>query len=262
MVLPPPNVTGELHLGHGLTSAVQDAIVRWQRMRGRSVVWVPGSDHAGIATQAAVERHLDAKAGKRVRKTMGREAFLEEVEAWRRQKGDSIFQQLKRMAASLDWTRASFTMSPQHCAAVDAAFVTLFDRGLIYRGDMLVNWCCALGSAISDIEVDHVEVEGKTKLKVPGYDQAVEFGVMYDIAYEFADRRGRIVVSTTRPETLLGDTGVAVHPDDPRYSSSIGRRLVHPFRRGEVIPVVADAQSADPNIGTGAVKLTPAHSQV
>ena len=182
MILPPPNVTGTLHLGHALTVTVQDVLARWQRMRGASTLWVPGSDHAGIATQSVVERSLLAQRGV-TKEAIGRDAFLSEVWRWKEEKGDRIFEQLERLGASLDWERATFTMSDSHSRAVSEAFVRLFDKGHIYRGEFLVNWSCAMGSAISDIEVDHLELTGKEKITLPGYKKPVEFGQIFDIAY-------------------------------------------------------------------------------
>ena len=182
MILPPPNVTGTLHLGHALTVTVQDVLARWHRMRGAATVWVPGSDHAGIATQSVVERNLQARRGLG-KEDVGREAFLREVWRWKGEKGDRIFEQLERLGASLDWDRATFTMSESHSRAVNEAFIRLFDRGRIYRGEFLVNWSCALGSAISDIEVDHLELSGREKIALPDYEKPVEFGQIFDISY-------------------------------------------------------------------------------
>ena len=182
MMLPPPNVTGTLHLGHALTVTVQDVLARWHRMRGASTVWVPGSDHAGIATQSVVERKLWAQRGI-TKEDVGRDAFLSEIWRWKGEKGDRIFEQLERLGASLDWERATFTLSESHSRAVNEAFIRLFDRGHIYRGEFLVNWSCAMGSAISDIEVDHLELGGKEKISLPGYEKPVEFGQIFDISY-------------------------------------------------------------------------------
>ncbi|XP_052526786.1 valine--tRNA ligase, partial [Tympanuchus pallidicinctus] len=258
MCVPPPNVTGTLHLGHALTSAIQDALTRWHRMCGQTTLWNPGCDHAGIATQVVVERKLQRERGVG-RLQMGRERFLHEVWRWKEEKGDRIYQQLRRLGASMDWDRACFTMDPKMCRAVTEAFVRLHEMGLIYRSTRLVNWSCALRSAISDIEVEKRELRGRTLLRVPGYEQPVEFGVLVAFAYplEGAGPGSEVVVATTRPETMLGDAAVAVHPDDPRYQHLIGRRVVHPFT-GQSLPIIMDA-FVDPQFGTGAVKVTPAH---
>jgi len=256
MVLPPPNVTGVLHLGHALTVSVQDALVRYHRMRGCDTVWVPGSDHAGLATQIVVEKQLKATEGVS-RHDLGRDEFVKRVWAWRKDKGDTILGQLEEMGASLDWERTQFTLSPEFSTKVQHAFVTLFDKGIIYRSESLVNWSCELQSTISDIEVSHVQVDAQTYFDIPGYSEPVPFGVMTDIAYKVTNSEEEIIVSTTRPETMLGDTAIAVHPEDPRYSHLIGRSVFHPFRHEE-IPIIAD-EYVDQDFGTGAVKITPAH---
>lgn len=255
VVLPPPNVTGVLHLGHALTTTVQDTLVRYHRMRGCETVWVPGCDHAGIATQVVVERQLAAKG--LTRHDLGREKFVEEVGKWKDEKGGKILGQLEELGASLDWSKDQFTMSPQFQRAVNSAFIKLMDGGLIYRGEQMVNWSPELRSAISDMEVTHVEVGERTHFDVPGYDKPVQFGVMVDIAYKVVGSEKELVVSTTRPETMLGDTGVAVHPGDERYKEFHGAKVWHPFRQCE-IPVVVD-EHVDPEMGTGVVKITPAH---
>ncbi|KAK8381478.1 hypothetical protein O3P69_018508 [Scylla paramamosain] len=257
MAFPPPNVTGSLHLGHALTCSIQDAIARWQQMQGRQVVFIPGADHAGIATQVVVERHLWDTQGK-TKHDLGRQKFVNEVWKWKEEKGTMIFDQLRRLGASLDWDRAVFTMDVHMNEAVTEAFVRLYDAGLVYRKEALVNWCCSLQSAISDIEVDHLHLTGPTELTVPGYSKPVTFGKMYDFAYRLADSEEEVIVSTTRPETMLGDTAVMVHPEDPRYTHLHTRRLLHPLRR-ETIPVITDPV-VDPEFGTGAVKVTPGHS--
>jgi len=255
VVLPPPNVTGVLHVGHALTATIQDTLVRYHRMRGCETVWVPGCDHAGIATQVVVERQLAAKG--LTRHDLGRDKFVEEVSKWKEEKGGKILGQLEELGASLDWSRDQFTMNPHFQRAVSSAFIKLMDGGLIYRGEQLVNWSPELRSAISDMEVTHVEVEGRTLFDVPGYDKPVQFGVMVDIAYKVVGSDKELVVSTTRPETMLGDTGVAVHPADERYKQFHGAKVWHPFRQCE-IPVVVD-EHVDPEMGTGVVKITPAH---
>ncbi|XP_049606433.1 valine--tRNA ligase, mitochondrial isoform X2 [Syngnathus scovelli] len=256
LCIPPPNVTGTLHLGHALTVAIEDALVRWRRMQGQRVLWVPGCDHAGIATQSVVERMLLREKGKH-RQDLTREEFLQEVWKWKNEKGDEIYQQLRKLGASLDWSRACFTMDQGFSQAVTEAFVRLSDAGLIYRSEALINWSCALESAISDIEVDSKELFGKTMLSVPNYEHKVEFGTMLTFAYPLDGHGGEIVVSTTRPETMLGDVAVAVHPDDPRYQNFHGMQCRHPFN-DRLLPIVTDA-IVDMELGTGAVKVTPAH---
>ncbi|KAL0961788.1 hypothetical protein UPYG_G00331740 [Umbra pygmaea] len=256
MCIPPPNVTGSLHLGHALTVAVQDALVRRRRMQGYKVLWVPGCDHAGIATQTVVERRLFRERGKR-RQDLSREDFLQEVWKWKNDKGDEIYHQLRKLGASLDWSRACFTMDPSFSSAVTEAFVRLCDSGLIYRSERLVNWSCALESAVSDIEVDCKQLTGRTLLSVPGYQRKVEFGTMVTFAYPLEGEDGELLVSTTRPETMLGDVAIAVHPDDPRYQAFHGKHCRHPFT-GRLLPIVMDTL-VDMDLGTGAVKVTPAH---
>ncbi|XP_069705538.1 valine--tRNA ligase isoform X2 [Periplaneta americana] len=256
MVIPPPNVTGSLHLGHALTNAIQDALTRWHRMKGRIALWNPGCDHAGIATQVVVEKRLWREENK-TRHDIGREKFIEKVWEWRREKGDTIYTQLRRLGSSFDWSRARFTMDPQMCRAVSEAFIRLHEEGVIYRSNRLVNWSCTLKSAISDIEVDKIELAGRTLMSIPGYEDKVEFGVLVSFAYKVEDSDDEVVVATTRVETMLGDTAVAVHPEDPRYKHLHGKFVVHPFcdRR---LPIVCD-DYVDREFGTGAVKITPAH---
>lgn len=256
LCIPPPNVTGTLHLGHALTVAVEDALVRWRRMQGYRVLWVPGCDHAGIATQTVVERRLLREGGKR-RQDFTRQEFLREVWKWKNEKGGEIYEQLRRLGASLDWSRACFTMDPGFSRAVTEAFVRLCDSGLLYRSEALVNWSCALESAISDIEVYSMELSEQTMLPVPGYDNKVEFGTMLTFAYPIEGHDGEVVVSTTRPETMLGDVAIAVHPDDPRYQAVHGKQCRHPFTN-RLLPIITDSM-VDMELGTGAVKVTPAH---
>ncbi|XP_053719802.1 valine--tRNA ligase, mitochondrial isoform X1 [Synchiropus splendidus] len=256
LCIPPPNVTGTLHLGHALTVAVEDALVRWRRMQGHRVLWLPGCDHAGIATQTIVERRLRQQQGK-CRRDFTREEFLKEVWKWKKEKGAEIYMQLRKLGASLDWSRACFTMDPAYSRAVTEAFVRLCDAGLIYRSESLVNWSCALESAISDIEVDYKELSVPTMLNVPGYEDKVEFGTMITFAYPLEDHSGEVSVSTTRPETMIGDVAVAVHPDDSRYKDIHGLMCRHPFT-GRLLPIITDT-TVDMQLGTGAVKLTPAH---
>uniref|UniRef100_A0A8C9U3V5 Valine--tRNA ligase, mitochondrial n=1 Tax=Scleropages formosus TaxID=113540 RepID=A0A8C9U3V5_SCLFO len=249
MCIPPPNVTGSLHLGHALTVAIQDALVRWRRMQGHKVLWVPGCDHAGIATQVNLRFMYNI-----VQFFYSERLCVCVCVCVCLRKGDEIYHQLRKLGASLDWSRACFTMDPDFSSAVTEAFVRLCDSGLVYRSEGLVNWSCALGSAISDIEA-RPELRGRTLLSIPGYEQKVEFGSM--IAFVLSD--GEISVSTTRPETMMGDVAIAVHPDDPRYQALHGRECRHPFT-GRLMPVVTDTV-VDMSVGTGAVKVTPAHDQ-
>ncbi|MDQ6979472.1 MAG: valine--tRNA ligase [Mariprofundaceae bacterium] len=240
IVIPPPNVTGSLHMGHAFTFTIQDMLIRWQRMQGKSVLWQPGTDHAGIATQMVVERLLD-KEGLH-RRDMGREAFLERVWQWKEHSGGTIVSQLKRIGASCDWSRERFTLDDGLSESVREVFVRLYEEGLIYRGKRLVNWDPVLETAVSDLEVEHEEEEGH----------------FWHICYPIADTPNEhVIIATTRPETLLGDAAVAVHPDDERYAYLIGKELVLPLM-GRTIPVIAD-DYVDPEFGTGCVKITPAH---
>ncbi|XP_011315239.1 valine--tRNA ligase, mitochondrial-like [Fopius arisanus] len=258
MILPPPNVTGVLHLGHALTVTIQDVLARWQRMRGESVLWVPGLDHAGIATQAAVEKYLSATKGI-AKKDLGRDEFLAAVEDWRNTKGRAILSQLKSLGASVDWSREFFTMSKEHNAAVIEAFITLSNRDLLYRKKDLVNWSPALQSTISDIEVEFLEISKRTEIFLPGYSKRISFGQMAEVAFAVRDSPEELVVATTRVESMLGDVALAVHPEDPRYSQFIGKEVFHPLRE-VYIPVVADI-SVRRDLGTGVLKITPAHDR-
>ncbi|OGW34223.1 MAG: valine--tRNA ligase [Nitrospirae bacterium GWC2_56_14] len=241
IVIPPPNVTGSLHIGHALNSTLQDILVRWMRMSGRNTLWVPGTDHAGIATQNVVERQL---AKEHVdRHALGREGFIEKVWEWKKEYGGRIINQLKRMGASCDWERERFTMDEGLSRAVREVFVTLYEEGLIYRGERLINWCPRCHTALSDIEVEHEDEKGK----------------LYHLAYPLShDHNIRLTVATTRPETMLGDTAVAVHPLDPRYKDLIGKTVDLPLTNRK-IPIIGDAILVDLEFGTGAVKVTPAH---
>jgi len=241
IMIPPPNVTGVLHMGHALNGTLQDIVARHRRMSGFDTLWVPGTDHAGIATQAVVEKKLFAEK-KLTRQQLGREKFLAEVWAWKEEHGHTILQQFRRLGASCDWTRAAFTLDPGLSHAVRVAFVRLWEQGLVYRGARLVNWDCVLQTAVSDDEIEYVTRPGK----------------LYELRYPVEGAAGRfLTVATTRPETMLGDTGVAVHPDDARYKDLVGQRVRLPLMERS-IPIVAD-ESVDPTFGTGAVKITPGH---
>ncbi|KAI8602549.1 putative valyl tRNA synthetase [Dissophora ornata] len=258
MLTPPPNVTGYLHIGHALTASIQDSLVRWRRMRGESVSWVPGMDHAGISTQTVVEKKL-MREKKQTRHDLGREAFVEQIWDWKEMHGDRITQQLKRLGASMDWDQGFFTLDETRTEAVRSAFIQLFRDGLIYRDTRLVNWCCALETVISDIEVEYDDIAGRTMLSVPGRLKKVEFGVLHDFAYKIdGDDTQELVVSTTRIETMLGDEAVAIHPDDPRYTHLHGKHVVHPIS-GKRLPIICDPELVDMSFGTGVVKVTPAH---
>jgi len=260
IVIPPPNVTGSLHLGHALTNSVQDALVRWRRMKGDDVLWVPGTDHAGIATQRVVEKRM-WNDSKQTRHDLGRTDFVKKVWEWKEMYGSKIYNQLRRLGSSLDWTRTAFTMDDNLSAAVTECFVRFFEEGLIYRADRLVNWCCTLETAISDIEVEYIDIEKPVQRKVPGHgDKTYPFGVLDKFAYKVigGSDDDELVVATTRIETMLGDTAVAVHPDDERYKKYHGKKLKHPFVDRE-IPIILDSVLVDMNFGTGAVKVTPAH---
>lgn len=257
MVLPPPNVTGSLHLGHALMCAVEDAVARYNRMHGCVTLWVPGIDHAGIATQVVVEKQLARTTGMD-RHAFGRERFVEEVWKWKEEYGGKIVKQLRRIGSSMDWNREEFTMSEKLSNAVKEAFVRFYDDGLIYRANRLVNWSCSLRTAISNIEVDTIEIDAFTKRKVPGHDEEVEFGVLTKFAYKVEDSNEELIVATTRLETMLGDTAVAVHPEDTRYQHLVGKMLQHPLVSRK-IPIIADAELVDMEFGTGAVKVTPGH---
>lgn len=241
IVIPPPNVTGVLHVGHALNNTMQDVLTRYHRMCGDNTLWVPGTDHAGIATQNVVERQLHAQG--RDRHDLGREKFVEKVWEWREEKGGTIINQLRKLGCSCDWTRERFTMDEGLSSAVRQVFVQLYNEGLIYKGDYIVNWCPRCHTALSDDEVEHEDTRGK----------------LYHIKYPYGDGSGYVVVATTRPETMLGDTGVAVHPEDERYShlGEMGIRLPLTDR---IVPVVFD-HHVQREFGTGALKVTPSHDR-
>ena len=239
IMIPPPNVTGTLHMGHAFQDTIMDALTRYHRMAGSNTLWQPGTDHAGIATQMVVERQLNAEGSSR--KALGREAFVERVWKWKSDSGDRISNQLRRLGASVDWSRERFTMDPGLSSAVMEVFTRLYDEGLIYRGTRLVNWDPVLHTAVSDLEVLSEEEQGH----------------LWHLRYPLANGAGHLVVATTRPETMLGDTAVAVHPDDPRYNKLVGRQVNLPLT-GRSIPIIAD-EYVDPEFGSGCVKITPAH---
>ena len=242
IIMPPPNITGELHLGHALTATLEDILIRWHRMKGEATLWLPGVDHAGIAGQNAVEQALAAQGLSR--HDLGRERFLEQMWQWTSKYRDIIAQQHRRLGASCDWSRERFTLDPGPSRAVRTTFVKLYQRGLIYRSERLINWCPRCATALSDLEVEHEEIRGH----------------LYHIHYPLQTGDGVITVATTRPETLLGDTAVAVNPDDERFQGLIGRKVLLPML-GRAIPVISDAL-VDPSFGTGVVKITPGHDPV
>ncbi|MBN9545028.1 MAG: valine--tRNA ligase [Alphaproteobacteria bacterium] len=240
IMIPPPNITGRLHIGHALNNTLQDILARFERMRGKDVLWQPGTDHAGIATQMIVERQLAERQMSRV--GLGREKFLAEIWKWKAESGGAIIEQLHRLGASADWSRERFTMDEGLSRAVAKVFVELYRQGLIYKDKRLVNWDPRLETAVSDLEVENIEIKGH----------------LWHIRYPIEDMPGTfITIATTRPETMLGDTAVAVHPDDERYKALVGRKAVLPLT-GRLVPIIADEHS-DPEKGTGAVKITPAH---
>jgi len=241
IVIPPPNITGSLHMGHALNNTIQDILIRWRRMQGFNTLWVPGTDHAGIATQNVVETHLLAEGSSR--DTVGRDRFIQRVWDWKAQSGGTIIEQLTRLGSSCDWDRLRFTMDDGLSKAVREVFVRLHEDGLIYRGKRLINWCPRCLTALSDIEVEHEDRAGK----------------LYHIFYPLADDPSTVLtVATTRPETMFGDTAVAVHPEDPRYNRLIGKSVALPLTQRR-IPIVGDRILVDREFGTGAVKITPAH---
>ena len=239
IVIPPPNITGQLHMGHALDNTIQDVLIRWRRMQGYSTLWMPGTDHASIATEAKI---VEAMAKEGISKEdIGRDKFLERAWEWKKEYGGRIVEQLKRLGSSCDWERERFTLDKGLSEAVTEVFIRLYNKGLIYRGERIINWCPACLTSISDAEVDYEESDG----------------MFWYIRYPFENGEGGLVVATTRPETMLGDTAVAVDPKDDRYSEAVGRNVVLPLT-GRVIPVIAD-DYVDMDFGTGAVKITPAH---
>ena len=239
IVIPPPNVTGALHIGHALNQTLIDVLCRHARQKGKNVLWVPGTDHAGIATQNVVERAL-AKEGK-TRQDLGREAFIERVWQWREDYGHRILNQIRALGASVDWTRLRFTMDEGLSAAVRKVFVQLYNEGLIYKGDYIINWCSRCHTALADDEVEHEAHKGK----------------LWKIRYHLADGSGSITIATTRPETIPGDTAICVHPEDERYQHLVGKTAIVPVL-GREIPIIADSY-VDREFGAGALKVTPCH---
>ncbi|MGI6188711.1 MAG: valine--tRNA ligase, partial [Caldicoprobacteraceae bacterium] len=239
IVIPPPNITGQLHMGHALDNTLQDILTRWRRMQGYSALWLPGTDHASIATEVKIVEKL-AEEGL-TKKDLGRDEFLKRAWQWKEQYGSRITQQLKKLGSSLDWSRERFTMDEGCNRAVTEVFVRLYNKGLIYRGDRIINWCTDCKTALSDAEVEHEEEQGN----------------LWYIRYPIKDTDEAIMVATTRPETMLGDTAVAVHPDDERFSRLIGKTVILPLMDRE-IPIIPD-EYVEREFGTGAVKITPAH---
>ena len=237
IMIPPPNVTGTLHMGHAFQDTIMDALIRYHRMDGRATLWQPGTDHAGIATQMVVERQINAEG--LTRQALGRSAFVDRIWRWKEHSGSTITSQMRRMGASVDWAHERFTMDEGLSAAVRETFVRLYEEGLIYRGKRLVNWDPVLQSAVSDLEVVSEEEDGS----------------LWHIRYPLADGGGHVEVATTRPETMLGDTAVAVHPGDDRYRGLVGSMVELPLTERR-IPVIAD-EMVDPEFGTGCVKITP-----
>ncbi|XP_076169430.1 valine--tRNA ligase-like isoform X3 [Ptiloglossa arizonensis] len=259
MLLPPPNITGTLHLGHALTVTIQDVLARWYRMKDCPVIWIPGLDHAGIATQMVIEKYL-SKTKNVTKFNIGKEEYLSFIWKWKNQKETEIKSQLKALGASLDWSKEYFTMNKNHENAVIEAFITLYNKNMLYRKKDLINWCPTLHTAISDIEVENVYITERTQLQVPGYEKMITFGEIAHIAYPIKDTKDEIIVATTRPETVFGDVAIAVHPDDERYSKYIGQNVWHDLRQ-IYIPIIPDPL-VDKTVGTGAVKITPAHDHL
>ncbi|KAL4936354.1 hypothetical protein BDV06DRAFT_216738 [Aspergillus oleicola] len=256
IAIPPPNVTGALHCGHALGTALQDCLIRWHRMRGFTTLYLPGCDHASISTQSVIENMLWRREQK-TRHDLGRAQFLNRALEWKEEYHSKITDVLRRLGGSFDWTREAFTMDENLSAAVTECFVRLHEEGYIYRSSRLVNWCVHFNTAISNLEVDNKELNGRTLLEVPGYERPVEFGVLTYFHYLVQGSKETIEIATSRPETMLGDTAVAVHPDDLRYKHLVGQKIQHPFV-DRLLTIIAD-EYVDPDFGTGAVKITPAH---
>lgn len=274
IALPPPNVTGRLHLGHTLTAAIQDSICRYHRLTGKEVLWIPGTDHAGIATQTVVERILHQTENV-TRHDLGRDCFLKKVWEWKEKHGSAICNQFRRLGCSLDWSREFFTLDENMSNAVNKAFIKLFNQGHIFRKTRLVSWCSYLRTALSDIEVDVLEINSPSMIRIPGYEKTVEVGVLWHFSYpiEHPDQEyewhfkpenianiEKITVATTRIETMLGDVAIAVNPKDNRYKDLVGKYCLHPFINDRKIIIIAD-DHVDQEFGTGCVKITPAHDK-
>ncbi|XP_065200889.1 valine--tRNA ligase-like [Planococcus citri] len=259
MILPPPNITGTLHLGHALTITIQDILCRWKRMQGFPVLWIPGTDHAGIATHVVVERNISKSKGLPLR-GIEKEYFMEELLRWKTEKENAINEQIKRLGASVDWSRYSFTLDRKQSEIVQQSIIKLFEDGLIHKKRAFVNWCCHLQTTVSDIEVDNLRIEGPTYLSLPSYEKPVQFGIIVEFAYKICDSEEEICVATTRLETMCGDVAIVINPNDARYSHLHGKSAWHPFRKCK-LPIILD-ESANPEFGTGAFKLTPAHSKI
>ncbi|KFM58340.1 Valine--tRNA ligase, partial [Stegodyphus mimosarum] len=255
-VLPPPNVTGNLHIGHTLTATIQDCIARWYRMKGYKVHWIPGYDHGGIATQRIVEKKI-LKEKKLTKQEIGKEDFIKELNEWKTVTQKNIEIQLKKLGSSLDFRTSCFTMDENASKAVKKVFIELYEKNLIYRKEKLVNWSSEIRSVISDIEVDHLEVPGKTIKRIPGLSEPVVLGLLDFFYYPVLDSDEKILVATTRLETMLGDSALAVNPEDTRYSHLIGKYVKHPYT-GDSLPIISD-KSINKDFGTGVMKITPGH---
>lgn len=259
MILPPPNVTGNLHLGHAFTLTIQDVLMRYNIIDGKKISWVPGFDHAGIATQVVVEKLLYNEQNL-TRHDLGKEKFLSYVEQWKTERMKDIRKQIQKLGVLVNYDKEFYTLSEDMAAAVSETFVRLYENGYIYRDSKMIGWSPYLQSTISDIETKHLTINGKTFLKVPGHSESVEFGVLHEISYPLQNSTGgidKINVATTRLETILGDVAIAVHPQDSRYSSLIGQCVLNPLTN-DLMPIIAD-ESVNPGFGTGALKITPAH---
>ena len=257
---PPPNVTGNLHIGHALAEGLQDTLIRWNRMRGLTTLWLHGCDHAGISTQSVVEKMLWNRS-RQTRHDLGREKMVQTIWEWKEEYREKINTARRRMGGSFDWPREAFTLSPTFSAAVTETFCSLHEEGLIYRSNRLVNWCTQLRTSLSNLEVDKKELQGRTMLTIPGYEKKIVFGIITHFQYQIEGSKSdeRIEVATTRPETMLGDTGIAVNTKDPRYKHLIGKYAMHPFVNRKLRIVAETDDFVDMAFGTGAVKITPAH---
>lgn len=258
MILPPPNVTGRLHLGHALTNAIQDCLVRYKSMNNYNIEWIPGTDHAGIATQSVTTRHLISQGIDP--NSLSREEFIKKIWYWKESYGDIIYDQLRQYGCLLDWKNTQFTMSSALSKGVVKAFITLYNRGLIYRDKRIINWCVILNTSISDIEVDTMEIDKPTNIQLPEYEKKISFGWMYNIYYQVEGMDDKLLVSTTRPETIFGDVALAIHSSDIRYKAYHNKNVIHPFTK-KPIPIIIDDILVNPEFGSGVVKITPAHDK-